>query len=297
MSGISIDKNLVPGEKISFRVKMDNAGYTKVVEFDLRVPKAIPLLNKVNNITFIKEQGKPIEKTKGNYAFTKYAKGVNIDNTYYKLKILLNSAKQANQLKPGEEVNLSSSDAKLAQLNNRNFKVLSDTNKDPRYVYLRVNKNYQPTIAIGSVTGSSLQEITGMIPTTKFTIALPKNIFKNLVTEVDIVPGKPFKEGMIEDIPVFAYKRFTGNNSSEVKRKLLGSNTNISDKTPPNRNDVLIYRGKESYSEVFENNEEEKFIFYISVARYTYNGTDWEKEWLQQTKSGDAIWGRAVAKG
>lgn len=293
MSGISIDKNLDAGKKISFRIEMEFFGYSQIKEFELTVPKAAPLLNKIDTITVTKKPGRPNQKTKGNYSFSKYAKGIN-DGSFYRLKLLLDSAKQANQLKPGEEVNLSSSDAKLNALNNKNFKVIPDTNSDPRYVYLRVHENFQPTVVPASSAIGSLQEITGIIPTTNFTVTLPNNVFNNLITELTSTTAP--QNGAVEDIPIFAYKRFTGNNSSAVKRKLMINGDNISDKEPPDRDAVLEYRRKKSYSRTFENDQEEKFLFYVAIARYSYKGDVWKKEWLQENKSGEALWGKAVDK-
>jgi hypothetical protein len=292
MSGISIDKNIVPGEKVTFRIDMSFFGYGKTMEFDFIAPNAAPLLSRINNINLKSEKGPEKEKTKGNYSFSKYAKGSSIDSNFYKLKILLNSAKQANQLEPGETINLTSSDAKLAQLNNKNYKVIKDTNKDARYVYLRVSNADQPTVNSGTAAGS-LQEITGTTKTKKYTVTLPKNVIKGLLAEK--LPGTT-KEGMMEDVPIFAYKRFKGSNKTSVKRQLMVNDAEVKDKEPPDRNDVLQYRGKESYFKIFDINDKEKFIFYVAIARYTYDGSVWKKEWVQTNASDEALWGKATER-
>lgn len=293
MSSLSIDKNLDPNKLIRFRVDMSFFGYEKTMEFDFETPNAAPLLSRIENITLKNEKGPEKEKTKGNYGFSKYAKGANIGGSFYKLKILLNSAKQANQLEPGETINFVSSDPKLAQLNNKNFKVIKDTNKDARYVFLRVSNSFQPTQASGNASGS-LQEITGSVKTRKYTVSIPKEVLDGLVTEV--LPG-PKRGGMMEDIPIFAYKRFKGNNSAAVKRKLMVNDNEVNDKNPPDRNDVIKYRGQKSYSSNFTINDKENFIFYVAIARYVYDGETWKKEWVQTNSSDEAIWGKAKEGG
>jgi hypothetical protein len=293
MSSLSIDKNLDPNKKITFRVEMSFFGYGKNMEFDFDTPNAAPLLSRIENITLKNEKGADREKTKGNYGFSKYSKGGDIGGGFYKLKILLNSAKQANQLEPGETINFVSSDSKLAQLNNKNFQIIKDTNKDARYVYLRVSNSFQPTQANGSASGS-LQEITGSIKTRKYTVSIPKEVLDGLVTE--LLPG-PKKGGMMEDIPIFAYKRFKGNNSAGVKRKLMVNDNEVNDKNPPDRDTVIKYRGQKSYSTNFDINDKENFIFYVAIARYIYNGETWKKEWVQTNSSDEAIWGKAKEGG
>lgn len=293
MSSLSIDKNLDPNKNITFRVEMTFFGYQETMEFNLQTPNAAPLLSKIENIVLKNEQGPEKEKTKGNYGFSKYAKGSNVGKDFYKLKILLNNTKQANQLEPGETINFISSDPKLSQLNNRNFQVIQDTNKDTKYVYLRVNNSYQPTQASGNASGS-LQEITGSVKTRKYTVSLPKEVMDGLIAEK--LPGT-VKKGMIEDIPIFAYKRFKGNNSAGVKRKLMVNDADINDKVPPDRDDVIQYRGKKSFQINFPINDKENFIFYVAIARYIYNGEVWKKEWVQTNASDEALWGKAKEGG
>jgi len=35
---------------------------------------------------------------------------------------------------------------------------------------------------------------------------------------------------------------------------------------------------------------------YVAIARYTYNGTSWDADWLQKDENGNAIWGRVTKK-
>ena len=293
MSSLSIDKNLDPNKKITCEVEMSFFGYQKIIGFDFYTPNAAPLLSRIENITLKNEKGPEREKTKGNYGFSKYAKGANIGGGFYKLKIVLNSAKQANELEPGETINFVSSDSKLVQLNNKNFQIIKDTNKNARYIYLRVSNSFQPTQASGNASGS-LQEITGSIKTRKYTVSIPKEVLDGLVTE--LLPG-PKRGGMMEDIPIFAYKRFKGNNSAGVKRKLMVNDNEVNDKNPPDRETVIKYRGQKSYSSNFDINDKENFIFYVAIARYIYDGDTWKKEWVQTNSSDEAIWGKAKEGG
>lgn len=295
MSSLSLDKNISPGEEVTIRIDMSLFGFGKTMEFTFTAPNAAPLLNKIDTIRLKSEAGKDKEKTKGNYAFSRYEKGESIDKNFYKLKLLLNSAKQANQLNPGETINLvTPSGGALGQLNSKNFQIIRDTNKNNKFIYLKVNKTYQPTGSSGAATGT-LQEITGTVKTRKYTVTLPDKVFKGLVAQAK----SPLSNGEVEDIPIFAFKRFTKDKSAEVKRKLMCSpSTEISDKEPPERSAIIQYRQVKSYSAEFDIDSEEKFIFYVALARYTYNKQKniWQKEWIQTNASDEVLWGKAFEK-
>lgn len=294
MSSISIDKPLAPGQDATIIISMSFFGYSKDMEFKFKVPKAAPLMSRVDNITLDTKPGTPKEKTKGNYPFSRYEKGSAAGKGYYKLKIKLNKKKDANELVPGELVNLSSSSPALAALNNKNYEIIPDSNKNPNYVYLRVPNTDQPTANSGAVTGS-LQEITGITKTRRYTVTIPSKVFSGLVAER--IKGQQAKEGMVEDIPIYAFKRFKNNNTVSVKRKLMNNADEINEKEPPDRNVVAsAFIGKRSFSTEFELNGEDKFIFYVAIARYIYDGEKWTKQWLQTDASDRAIWGKAVQK-
>ena len=294
MSSISGDKRLAPGQDATIIISMSFFGFSKDMEFKFKVPNAAPLLSRVDNITLDTKPGTPKEKTKGNYPFSRYEKGGAAGNGFYKLKIRLNKQKDANELIPGEKVNLSSSSPALAALHNKNYEVIPDSNKNKNYVYLRVPNADQPTSNSGAVTGS-LQEITGVVKTRRYTVTIPNKVFNGLISER--IPGKQAKEGMIEDIPIYAYKRFRSTNTASVKRKLMNNTDEINEKQPPDRNVVANdFRGKKSYSRDFILNGEDKFIFYVAIARYIYDGEQWTKQWVQTDSSDRAIWGKAVQK-
>lgn len=293
MSSISIDKNLSPGEKITFVIDMSFFGYGKKMEFEIEVPNAAPLLSRLNTISLKSEKGPDKDKAKKNFNFSKYAKAGSIGRNNYRLKIYLNSVKQANDLVPGEEVILTSSAPQLAELTGRTFKVIKSNIKKEadNYVHLRVSNNRQPTVNAASVSGT-VAEVTATIPTKRYTVSLPENVFKGLIAER--IPGRAAAEGMVEDIPVYAFKRFEGNNNASIKRKLMNNGDEINEKVPPNRSDVLDFRGKKSYSRLFDINKEKKFIFYVAIARYIYDGKEWTKQWVQTDSSDKVIWGRAL---
>lgn len=294
MSRISIDKPLTPGENATFVIDMSFFGYSKEVEFKIKVPRAAPRLNKVNNILVTNRRGADRERTKGDYGFSRYVRGENIRGPFYILKVRLNNLKDANQLSPGDLINLSSTDPKLAALNTKNYEVLDNNNKNKRYVNLRVNIADQPTPTSASVSGSSLQEITGIFRTRRYTVSLPPKVFRGLISER--IPGKGLQKGMVEDIPIYAFKRFKGQAVASVPRKLMNSGANINEKVPPDRNQVTAFIGKRSYFRDFIVDNEEKFIFYVSIARYIYDGEKWNKQWVQTNASKNAVWGKAVER-
>lgn len=294
MSSISIDKPLAPGQKANFTIDMTFYGYSKTMEFTIEVPNAAPLLSRVDNIVLENKAGPPKEKTKGNYGFSRYEVKSNISNTtFYRLLIKLNNSKIANQLQPGDKINFISSDPKLAALNNKNYEIIKDSNSNPRYVMLKVDRSDRPTQNLANASGS-LQEITGTIKTRRYTITIPNKVFNGLISER--IPGKAAKEGMVEDITIYAFKRFKDTNKASIKRKLMTTGSEINEKTPPDRSDVLDFRGKKSYSRLFDLDEENKFIFYVAIARYIYDGEKWTKQWVQTDSSDRVIWGKAVEK-
>lgn len=296
MSRISIDKPLTPGQTATFIVDMSFFGYSRQESFKIKVPNAVPLMNKVNNILVTSKRGVDKEKTKGDFAFNRYVKKGN-SGDFYTLAVRLVNPKQANELKPGDEINFKSTDPKLINLNTKNYNVIANNNKNKSYVYLKVSKLDQPnptSASAANVSGSSLQEITGTVKTRKYTVTLPNKVFNGLIAET--IPNEPVTKGMVEDIPIYAYKKFQGKDSASVKRKLLNNNDDINEKEPPNRVDVISFRNKRSYSNEFVVDEEDKFIFYVSIARYIYDGDGWKKQWLQKNASRETIWGKAVEK-
>lgn len=294
MSSISIDKPLAPGQKANFTIDMTFYGYSKTMEFTIEVPNAAPLLSRVDNIVLESKEGPPRDKTKGNYGFSRYEVKSNIANTtFYRLLIKMNNAKIANELQPETKINFRSNDPKLAQLNNNDYEIIKDNNSNRRYVMLKVNRTHRPTQNIANASGS-LQEITGTIKTRRYTVTIPNKVFNGLISER--IPGRVAKEGMMEDIPVYAFKRFKDTNKASIKRKLMTNGSEINEKIPPDRNDVLDFRGKKSYSNLFDLGEENKFIFYVAIARYIYDGEKWTKQWVQTDSSDNVIWGKAVEK-
>ena len=294
MSSISIDKPLSPGQKATFVVDMAFYGYSKKMEFTIEAPNAAPLLSRVDNIVLESKEGPPKDKTKGNYGFSRYEVKSNITNTtFYRLLIKLNNAKVANQLQPGDKINFISSDPKLAALNNKNYEIIKDSNSNKNYVMLKVNRSDRPTQNIANASGS-LQEITGTIKTRRYTVTIPNKVFNGLISER--IPGKAAKEGMVEDIPIYAFKRFKDTNKASIKRQLMINENEINEKIPPDRSDVLDFRSKKSYSNLFDLGEKNKFIFYVAIARYIYDGEKWTKQWVQTDSSDNVIWGKAVEK-
>lgn len=298
MSNINIDKNITPHEKITFQVTMEFYGYSQVREFQFRAPKACPQLNKLNNVFLEKGNVRNNKVTSKTYNFTKYTKVGKIDNNFYRLKVLMTGAKASNELVPGEKVIFTSS-GKLAALNGKTFTVIksNDNNINPKIIHLKVNKDYQPnpnpTAPYTNTQSGSLQEVNRIEKIQRIKVIPPEIVFDGLVKQIDI--GAP-KKGNVDDIIVYAYKQFEGNNSAQAVRKLMLDDSEINEKKPPSRQTVLEYRKARSYAKDFKIDDDKTIICYISVARYTYNGTGWTAEWLQQNKLDQAIWARASEK-
>lgn len=300
MNSININKDINPNDKITFQVTMEFFGYSETREFEFIAPKACPQLNKLNNIYLEKKIVKDLKVAPKSYGFQKYFKGGNIGTEYYRLKIFMNSAKNADELKPGETVSLETTDSKINALNtsgnvSKRWNVIKPDNNNnaARMVHLRVKNSFQPTQASGVVTNSFVTEVVRVIREQRVRVIPPENVFNGLVKEVVI--GEP-KLGDIEDIIIYAYKQYEGRNSARAVRKLMLNDEEVNEKKPPSRQTVLDYRKKRSYSKDFKIDDKKNLICYISIARYTYNGTGWSGEWLQQNKVGQAIWGKAVPK-
>jgi hypothetical protein len=294
MSTINIDKNITPGDKVIFQVSMDFYGYGETREFSFTAPAACPQVNKLNNIYLNTKQLNDVKVPSKPYSFSKYIKSTKVDKNNYRLKIYMDSLKNANELKPGEKVRLVSSNSRLAQLTNREYIIIKPDNNssNPRYVHLKVNNNYQPTQVSGNANGT-LTEGSVTVKQKRIRVTVPESVFKGLVKKV--VPGSP-KKGDVDDIIVYAYKQFEGKNSAAIKKKLMVNDNEVNEKTPPSKSAVNDYRKNPSYSKDFKLEQNKTILCYISIARYTYNGTSWEGEWLQTNQLGQAIWGRAVPK-
>lgn len=279
---------------------MEFYGFSETREFQFEAPRACPQLNKLNNIYLEKKIVKDLKVAPKSYGFQKYQKGGAIGDNHYRLKILMNSGRNANELKPGEKVSLTTTDAKLLPLNtsgnvSKQWNVVkpNDNNNSARTVHLRIHKDYVPTQNSGVVSNSSVTEIVRVVREQRLKIIPPDTVFNGLIKEVVI--GDP-KKGDVEDIIIYAYKQYEGRNSARAVRKLMINDQDIKEKEPPERQTVLEYRKKRSYSKDFTIDEKKNIICYISIARYTYDGQKWVGEWLQQNKVGQAIWGKAIPK-
>lgn len=293
MSTINIDKNITPNDEIIFQVSMDFYGYGETREFSFIAPAACPQVNKLNNIYLNTKQLNDVKVPSKPYSFSKYIKSTKVDKNNYRLKIYMDNLKNANELQPGEKVRLVSSSAKLAQLTNKDYIVIKpDNNSNPRYVHLKVSNSDQPTDVSGNANGT-LTEGAVTVKQKRIRVTPPESIFKGLVKKV--LPGSP-KKGDVDDIIIYAYKQFEGKNSAAIKKKLMVSDQEINEKVPPAKNVVSDYRKNPSYSKDFKLEQNNTILCYISIARYTYNGSSWEGEWLQTNQLGQAIWGRAVPK-
>lgn len=290
MATVSIDKDLSPGEKVRFRIELTIFGEEVDSDFKFIVPNAPPLLSKVKGITTkVKNYLEYLTGNNKNYNFSKYKKKENISENRYKLLVVLNSNKVPGDLAPEDDVLINCTEAGFT---NVPAVVLPNESSKPNYLYLSVSKTNQPSAAIDTSTTGTVTEIKKKIKKRKITVTIPKSLLKSLVSEK---PTTPPQRGNVQDIIVYAYKQFDGPNKSSIKYKLMSNDEEVGLKNPPQRSSVIEYVGKESYSKTFTLNDEKgsKIICYVAVARYVYNGSEWNGEWLQVNRSGDVIWGKA----
>lgn len=290
MATLSIDKNLSPGDKIDFELEINIFGETLSQQFSFVTPEAPPLISKVKGIN-VKVENKDNYFTGNNksFAFSKYKKLENISESRYKLLIILNANKVPGDLAPDDDVLLTCAEAGF---NNVPAVVLGTNNKKKNYVYLSVNKNNQPSSNIDNNTSGTIVEIKKKIKKREVTVSLPERLLNTLISEK---PKSTPEKGNIEDIVIYAYKQFDGANTSSIKYKLMTNGNDVNLQTPPSKSVANDYRDKKSFKKMFTLNDKDgqKIICYVSIARYTYNGTEWVGEWLQTDKLDKTIWGKA----
>ncbi len=288
---ITVDKNLDPGTIVTFRLDITIFGEAVDGEFDLPVPNAPILISKLKGIN-AKIENKDEYRTGNNksYGFNKFKKfNELLSPNRYKFLVVLNSNKVPGDLAPEDDVVITCAEAGFSSTP---AIVLSAANKRKNYLYLSISTSNQPSQNLDNSTVGTVTEIKKRIKKRKITVEVPQEFMRSLVSEK--TPGPPTK-GNVEDIIVFAYKQFDGENKSSIKFKSMANDEIINLKNPPERSSVIDYREKRSYSKLFTLNDENgsKIICYVAVARYTYTGSEWKGEWLQVNESGNVIWGRA----
>lgn len=288
MSKISIDKNLTPGKKVSFELELTIFGETLSRNIDLYVPDAPPLANKQSDKLKLTVENKDEYSTGNNksYGFNKFKKFTpNISSTRYKFLVILNSDKIPGDLSPEDDVLITCAEAGFT---NVPAVVLPSDSKRKNYLYLSISTANQPSKTSDTSTVGTVTEEKKRIKKRKITVnAICFN--GTLVSK-----STPLRKGSVEDIIVFAYKQFDGENKSSIKYKLMEDDSEISLKTPPIRSKVINDRGRYTKTKMFQLNDEKgnKVLCFVAIARYTYNGENWKGEWLQTNEENNVIWGR-----
>lgn len=290
MAKLSIDKNLNPGDVVDFEMDINIFGESLSQQFNFTTPKAPPLISKVKNInTKIENRDRYVTGNNKNFGFSKYKRKPDISDNRYELLVILNADKVPGDLAADDDVLINCSEAGL---NNVPAIVLGRNNKRKNYLYLSVSKNNLPSSNLDLSTTGTITEIKKKIKIRDVTVTLPEKFIDSLISEK---PTTPPKNGNVEDIVIFAYKQFNGPNKSSIKYKLMINDNEINSKRPPQRSDIVEYRGKRSYTKNFtlNDNSGQRIICYVAIARYIYNGENWNGEWLQTDRSDNVIWGKA----
>ncbi len=290
MSTISIDKDLSPNDKVKFRLELTIFGEEVDEEFELKVPAAPHLVSKLKGISAsVENKDEYRTGTNKSYGFSKYKKKENISSSRYKLLLVLNRDRVPSELSTEDDVLINCAEAGFT---NVPAVILPNESSRKNYLYLSVSRTNQPSANIDTNTTGTVTEIKKRIKKRKITVSVPESFLKSLVSEK---PTTPPEKGNVQDIIIFAYKQFNGPNNSSVKYKLMSNDDEINLKNPPPRSSVQEDIQKRSKDKLFTINDENgnKVVCYIAVARYTYNGDEWKGEWLQTNESGQVIWGRA----
>lgn len=296
MASLTIGRKLNPNEELNLGIQVSLFGEQVEAIFDpIVVPRACPLMSKYSNIK-LKVENKTKTITGDNKVFnlTKYRKIGNAGKNKYKLRLIISNNKSIGDLAPDDNVIITCSNAGL---NNVPAIVLNSDGK-LNYVDLAINNSYNLNNNSGNGPGT-VTEVQKKIKEQDITVSLnmgdPKKSFANtyLVAEKSI---KTLKKGNVEDIIIYAYKQFKEGTRSTTKYKLMINDEEINLKTPPKKNDIIEYqKTPDVYKKSFKVNDAEgqKILCYVAIARYIYNGTSWEGEWLQTNASNEVIWGQA----
>lgn len=293
MSRVSLNRDLEPRDKVTFRLEITLFGQEVDDTFDMVVPRAAPLMSTEKNIRMKAEDREKYIPQTGpgkNYNFSKYRiSDNNIGNNKYRLLTVLNNEKKAGELEVGDEVLIT-----CANLSQVPAVVVKGASTRKNYVYLAVSKSQtiSPSSNLSGNANGTFVEVKKKNKTRKITVSLNSSILKDLMAKK--LPNS-LSKGNVEDILIFAYKQFNGVNKSSIKYKLMNNDAIVNLKTPPQHSSVVEWRRKTTAEKEFTINDENgnKVLCYVAIARYIYDGTKWNGEWLQTDKDGEVIWGQA----
>lgn len=285
MAELSIPEKLNPNSKLDLELEVIMFGESVSYSFpSITVPKAAPLMSKVKGLNLkMENRERLLTGNNKSFSFNKYKIMEDISQNRYKLLLVLTAEKIPGDLAVNDDVAINGSG-----LNNVVGIVLSIKDAKRNYVYLSVNKSSKPNVQ----NGGTITEINKRVSVKDVRVVLPDTVIEGLVSEK---PRTSAEKGNIRDIPIFAYKQFNGKNTAAIKYKLMNNDKEINLKSPPVIADVVDYIGRKTYDKSFKINDEagQNILCFVAIARYIYDGTKWNGEWLQINSSKDVIWGRA----
>jgi len=133
-----------------------------------------------------------------------------------------------------------------------------------------------------------------------FTIFIKDNEIKNNLTDRDTVKdlyiyayaqsNNPITEKSVKKL--FAKRDVLISPSASAPRYVDVRETGKSSTFPPPE----IENGANSNMNRVLDSEGKNVQLYVAIARYTYNGSSWDADWLQKDENGSAIWGRVAKK-
>jgi hypothetical protein len=133
-----------------------------------------------------------------------------------------------------------------------------------------------------------------------FTIFIKDNEIKNNLTDRDtakdlyvyayVQSNNPITEKSVKKL--FAKRDVLISPSASAPRYVDVRETGKSSIFPPPE----IENGANSNMNRVLDSEGKNVQLYVAIARYTYNGSSWDADWLQKDENGNAIWGRVAKK-
>lgn len=288
-----IVKGINPQEKIDvifqgvlFGEPVKTAGITIVA------PPAIPRINTIDT-TFEFKEVNAKESVGQSFGFYEYRQP-NAMRDQKLVKLYFNTKTPKNRLKVGDRVQFIVSSGNASPLNNQYAKVESSGALNDGKIWIKFKLNntvdLDPNASSVSSSVSKVREIE-LARKNQFTISIPSAVYDGLVRKQEKTSIQE-STWAVRDIPIYAYRNYDGKLKSTDKLLYMHNSANVGPDPVGWSSDINDYYVK-SYTKLFDITEKDKYLFYVTVARYIKSGNEWTGSWLQTNSAGKPIWSKA----